>query len=214
MRHAATLSLFLFLAAVSRAQDFQQWNEVDLAASWRKVGLVFPLLARTDSHLPNPQLAATGVIANYSLDKDLIATAAYLYADLPQPDYSVHLPVLALTPVFHQNGFTVGDTNRFEMLIGYPKSPVRYRNKLFMDRSFDRSERWHMFADDEMFFNLTAGDWNQNRFQAGAGARLDRRLSLDVYYLERVSNGAAQSTNVLGTILTVRITSARKEQNQ
>jgi len=206
------LSWFL-LSSLSAAQDFQQWNEVDLTAAWRKVDLIMPLLARTDSHLPNPQLAATGVIANYPLRKHLMLTGAYLYADLPQLSDHVHLPVVALTPAFRVNRFSLADMNRFEKLIGYPGSPVRYRNKIFFDRPVGASEQWHVFVNDEIFFNLTAGNWNQNRFQVGAGKRFSPRLSLDVYYLERVSNGAAESTNVLGTVFTVRITPKKEGEH-
>ena len=210
MRQAAILSCLFFLSTLAGAQDFQQWNEVDLTASWRKLEFLVPLLARTDTHLPNPQLAATGFIANYPANAHLILTAAYLYAYLPQISDSVHLPVIAVTPVFRLNRFTLADTSRFEKLIGYPGAPVRYRNKLFFDRPFGPHERWHLFAGDEVFFNLSAASWNQNRLQAGAGSRLNSRLSLDVYYLQRVANSAAQSSNVLGTTLTVRMTPDRK----
>jgi hypothetical protein len=205
MRRKAVLSFIFLLSTLADAQDFQQWNEVDLTATWRKFDFLVPLLARTDTHLPNPQLAATGIVADFILNSHLVLTAGYLYADLPQIPDSVHLPLVAVTPVFSVNRFTLYDRNRFEKLVGYPGSPVRYRNRLFVNRPFGANERWHWFADDEAIFNLSAGNWNQNRFQAGAGARLNPRLSLDIYYLERVANGAAETTNVLGTILTVRL---------
>jgi hypothetical protein len=213
MRLVTVLFCWFLLASLSKAQDFQQWNEVDLTAEWRKVDLIMPMLARTDSHLPNPQLAATGVIANYPLRKHLILTGAYLYADLPQLSDHVHLPVIALTPAFRVNRFSLADMNRFEKLIGYTGSPVRYRNKVFLDRPFGAGEQWHFFVTNEIFFNLSAGNWNQNRFQAGAGKRLSSRLFLDMYYLERVSNGAAESTNVLGTVLTVGITPIKEGEH-
>lgn len=212
MRLAAAFCALFLLAELAAAQSFQQWNEVDLAAKARKVDLIFPLLARTDSHLANPQLAATGIIANVPLRPHLVMTAAYLYADLPQISDSVHLPVIALMPMFHVHHFALADMNRFERLIGYPGSPYRYRNRLFVDRPFGANEQWHWFANNEAFFNLSAGTWNQNRFQAGAGSRLNSRLSLDVYYLERVANGAAQTTNVLGTTLTVRLTPVKQQR--
>jgi hypothetical protein len=63
---------------------------------------------------------------------------------------------------------------------------VRYRNRFLVDRTIGRSERWHAFVDDEIIFNLSAGSWNQNRFQLGGGTRFTPRLSLDVYYLRRI----------------------------
>jgi hypothetical protein len=110
----------------------------------------------------------------------------------------------------HLRRFTLADRSRFEKLIGYGDSPVRYRNRVFLDRPLGAHNRWHFFTDDEVFFNLTAGSWNQNRFQAGGGTRLSHRLLLDLYYLQRALTGGAAKTNVLGTTLTVRIASRRE----
>ena len=84
MRSAALFCLFFLGLTSAKAQDLQSWNEVDLAASWRNVEFLVPLLARTDTRLPNPQLAATGITADLSLPWHLTLTAGYLFADLPQ----------------------------------------------------------------------------------------------------------------------------------
>jgi hypothetical protein len=80
------------------------------------------------------------------------------------------------------------------------------RNRFLVDRPFGAHDRWHVFADDEIFFDLSAARWNQNRFQAGGGARLNRRLFFDVYYLQRNPSGGALKTRVLGTTLRVALT--------
>jgi hypothetical protein len=98
------------------------------------------------------------------------------------------------------------DRNRFEKLIGYPTAPVRYRNRFLVDWPFGLHDQWHAFADDEILFNLTNQSWNQYRFQADGGARLNRRLFLDIYYLQRNPSGGAVATRVLGTTLRVRLT--------
>jgi hypothetical protein len=120
------------------------------------------------------------------LPAHLTLTAGYLFADLPQSSYKVHLPVIAVTPTFHIGRVTISDRNRF-----------------LVDCPFGAHQRWHVFTDDEIFFNLTAADWNQNRFQAGGGARLSQRLDLDVYYLQKNPAGNAPVTHVLGTTLTI-----------
>ena len=190
-------------ATVSSAQDFQSWNEVDLAASWKGVDFLVPLLARNDSTLPNPQLAATGVTADIRLPWHLTFTGGYLFAVLPQRSLDVHLPLVAVTPAFRFRRFMLADRNRFEKLIGFGTSPVRYRNRVLVDLSFGAKERWHSFADDEVIFNLSAGNWKQNRLQVGGGRKLTSRLLLDVFYLRRNLSGGAATQNVLGT--TVRI---------
>jgi hypothetical protein len=205
--HPAAALLFLTLiATIAHAQDFQFWNEVDLTASWRRIELLIPLVARTDSSLPNPQLAATGITADLRLPAHLTLTPGYLFVTLPQGNALVHVPLVALTESLHAGRLTVADRNRFEKLIGYPGSPVRYRNRLLFDFPFGPQEHLHVFLDDEIVVNLSAGNFNQNRLQAGTGARLAPRLLLDLYYLQKnPATGAA--THVLGTTLRIRLTS-------
>lgn len=184
----------------AQAQEFQTWNEVDLMATWRNAAFVVPLLARVDPQLPNPQLAAVGITADFPLPWRLTLTAGYLFADLPQRSVQVHVPLIALTTSFSEKKWTIADRNRFEKLADFPGSPVRYRNRLLGDRRIGQQERWHVFASDEAIFDISAGNWTQNRFQVGAGRRLTARLSLDVYYLLRNAN-AAPLTHVVGTTL-------------
>jgi hypothetical protein len=200
------LSIFLvFVAVVCHAQEFQSWNEVDLTASWRHVDFLAPFAARIDPALPNPQLAATGLIADLPLRWGLTVTPGYLFADLPQANYLVHLPLLAVTETIHLRRLTLADRNRFEKLIGYPGGPVRYRNRLLLDCPFGSDGHAHMFIDDEIFFNLSAVNFNQNRFQTGAGVRLHPRFLLDFYYLQK-NPGSGTPTYVFGTTLTVSLT--------
>jgi hypothetical protein len=99
----------------------------------------------------------------------------------------------------------LADRNRFEKLIGYPGAPVRYRNRLLLDSPLGHAHRAHAFLDDEVLFNLSAVNFNQNRFQAGAGLHLDRRLLLDLFYLQK-NPGSGEATYVFATTLTVNLT--------
>jgi len=203
LRYATALIVALVIAvAPGHAQDFQSWNEVDLAAAWGRIDLLAPFVARTDPSLPNPQLAATGLTADIHLPARLTLTPGYLFADLPQAGYLVHLPLIAVTATLHPGRLTVADRNRFEKLIGYPGSPVRYRNRLLFDYPIRRA---HAFLDDEVMFNLSTGEFNQNRLQAGAGAHLAPRLLLDLYYL-RKNPASGTVTHVLGTTLRFTLT--------
>jgi hypothetical protein len=140
------LLAFTVGASISGAQDFQSWNEVDLTASYKGVDFLVPLLARVDSSLPNPQLAATGITADFQLPWHLTFTGGYLFAVSPQRSLDVHLPLIAVTPTFRLRRLVVADRNRFEKLIGFVDSPVRYRNRLLVDLPFGARESWHAFA--------------------------------------------------------------------
>jgi hypothetical protein len=128
--------------------------------------------------------SVTGITADFPLPWRLTLTGGYLFADLQQRSVLGHLPLVALTETGTIGRFTFADRNRFEKLVGFGASPVRYRNLFLVDRPLGAHDRWHLFADDAFFFDVSAGAWSQNRAQAGGGARLNRRLLLDVYYLQ------------------------------
>ncbi len=214
LRAAAVLLAFVPLVSTfSGAQEFQSWNEVDLTTSWRNVDFLLPLLARLDATLANPQLAATGIEADFPLRWHLTATGGYLFAVLPQRSLEVHLPLVAIATSCRFRRFTLADRNRFEKLIGFESGPVRYRNRFLVDRDIGRSRRWHAFVDNEVIFNLSAGGWNQNRFQLGGGTRFTPRLSFDVYYLRRDLSSSTQIAHVLGTTLKIGL-NRRKETDR
>lgn len=211
IRIVAFLLSLLSAGTFAGAQDFQSWNEVDLTASWKNADFLVPLLARVDSSLPNPQLAATGITADFALHAHLTLTGGYLFAEVPERSLDVHLPLIALTPTFRLRRLVLADRNRFEKLIGFGNSPIRYRNRFLVDAPLGRREGWHVFIDDEIIFNLTAGNWNQNRFQVGSGRKLAPRIFLDLYYLRRNLSGGARTQNVLGSTLRINLRS-RKEK--
>jgi hypothetical protein len=204
LRTMPVLGALWLATALGNAQDFQSWNEVDVVLTWKHGDFWAPFLARTDPAKPNPQLAATGLVADLKLGWGLTLTPGYLFADLPQAGYKVQLPLVMITEKVHLGRVVLADGNRFEKLIGYPKEPVRYRNLVLVDCPFGSSDRAHAFIGDEVFFDLSAGDYNQNRFQTGAGVHLTDRLLLDLYYLQKDPVGNT-TIHALGTRLAVTL---------
>jgi hypothetical protein len=204
-RAIAVVLFVFFRARLAGAQDFQNWNELDFTASWKKVDFLAPVVARTDPSKSNPLFAATGIVAFMPLTRHIVLVGGYLFADLPQSSQVAHVPVAAVATSLNSSHLKVLDQNRFEKLFDYGSGPLRYRNLLLADVPLD-PRQWHMFVDDEIFFNLSNSSWNQNRCQAGVGRRLSTRLRLDLYYLQRSAPGGAAPAHVLGTILTVRLT--------
>jgi uncharacterized protein DUF2490 len=214
MRLVATwCSLFLLIASAARAQDHQLWNEVDLAGSRRGVAFVAPFVARIDTRAPHVPLIAAGLTADVPLPwhlrdprVDLTLTGGYLLVDLPaRENATVHVPLVAASATFHVRRLIIADRNRFEKLVGFGTSPVRYRQRLLFDMPLDRERTWHLFADDEVFFDYSASRWNQNRLQIGAGPRFRSGVSIDVFYLQRNVTSGLPSTRVLGTMVRLPI---------
>jgi hypothetical protein len=198
------------------AQEIQSWNEIDFAATWKKVDLLAPALARVDTERPNPQFASTGIQADLHLPANLTLTAGYLFVELPPYSTQVHAPLVAVSASIKTGRLTLSDRNRFERLFGLGDvgrhaglgaSPERYRNRLQADVS--PLSRWHIFAGDEVFYDFEVSRWNQNRAQGGAGMRMNKRLLLDVYFLQQSLRHPNREIPVVGSTLRVWLTPAR-----
>lgn len=202
-----SLVAFLFFwasAARSYSQDTQSWNELDLATHYGRVDVLIPLVARFETTQATPQLSAVGVMADLPLASHLTITAGYLLVVLEPQSTIVHVPLIAFTGSMIWRRMRLGDRNRFETLFDHGNSPTRYRNRLSADLLLAASGRWHIFADDEIFFKVNDLSWNQNRFRAGIGKAMGRRLWLDGFYLQKNPSGASP-IHVVGATLRVAI---------
>ena len=202
----------LLIAPQACAQEFQWWSEFDMTASVRSVEVLGLIATRTDSMLPNPQLVGGGLEGEVRVLRHLTLTGGYLFVDLPQRGrLHVQLPLVAATTMFRVGRLFMSDRNRFEQLVGYGTSPVRYRNRMLVDLSLGSDARWHLFGDDEAFFDFSTSTWSQNRLQLGGGVRLRPGVALDTYYLQRNVRGGAPTTHVLGTTLRVALHPVSRE---
>ena len=187
--------------------DIEGWNELDLSAALRhRVTVTVPVVLRNSASLSDPELFGVGPIFDFSVLRHVTVTGGYLFVKLPNigSGYTVHVPLAAVT--FNQKfgRLQASDRNRAEGLIGIPKNPIRYRNKLTLDLPL-RSGRWEPFVTDEAVYDFSKSFWSQNRFQAGIGREIGPRLRLDVYYMERnlhLSNPTAN--HVLATTLQIK----------
>jgi len=136
----------------------------------------------------------------------LTLTGGYLFVDLPQRAQShVQLPLVAATIMFRVGRLSMADRNRFEQLVGFGTSPVRYRNRLLVDVSFASDNKWHLFGDDEVFFDFSSSILSQNRLRLGGGIRVAAGVALDTYYLQRNLRRGAPTTHVIGTTLRIAL---------
>ena len=170
------------------------------------------MVIRSSFNLANPQLAGLGPVFDVSVAKFVIVTGGYLFVTLPKtgPGYSVHVPLAAVTLRQTWHHLRISDRNRAEALIGIPHSPIRYRNKLAVDLGLP-SSRVNPFISDEVFYDFEQSAWTQNRLAVGAGIRLNPRLGLDLYYLERSAHKTLPSSvHALGLTLEIHIKTLKR----
>jgi hypothetical protein len=216
MRRPALVCLFVGVnvqalqAQRTSGQDWQMWNEVDVAARLAPgVSLTVPLVIRDSFHLSNPQLAGAGPIFDFDFGSHLTLTGGYLFVALPVtgPGYSVHVPLAAVTARASRGRFRFSERNRAEGLIGLPGSPIRYRNKVSIEMALAEG-RWVPFLNDEAFYDFSKSAWTQNRLQAGLTRRLSPALALSAFFLERSSAKTdPTSTHAVGVSLAIRLNS-------
>jgi hypothetical protein len=211
-RFAVAFLWSVLIATRASAQDFQWWSEVDVTASVRTIDVLGLVVTRIDSTVPNPQFVGGGLEAEARVLRHVALTGGYLFVDLPQRGpLHVQLPLVAATTMWRVGRLYTADRNRFERLVGFGTSPIRYRNRLLADLPFGPGDRWHVFGDDEVFFDFSTSTWNQNRLQLGGGVRFRPGLALDMYYLQRNISGGVPTTHVFGTTLKVALASASGE---
>jgi hypothetical protein len=157
-------------------------------------------------------------MADFHVPRNLTLTGGYLFVDLPQVSWLVNAPLIAVSESIHIKKLTVSDRNRFEKLAGLGElgrlaglgfSPIRYRNRLLLDFQLGHDAKWHIFSEDEVFYDFAVSKWNQNRLQLGGGLMLSKHLSLDVYFLEQNTSRPTAEIHVIGSTLRATLTPSR-----
>jgi hypothetical protein len=193
--------------------DIESWSEVDFYISITdRYNVLLPATVRASDTLQNPVLWGLGPSLNIVLNKDILLTTGYLYANLPHTagGLMVHVPLAAITLSRKLDRWQFFDRNRGERLIGVPGDPFRYRNRLGVQ--FMASKTWHAFASDELFYDSGASRWNQNRFIAGVSTALNRAITVDLYCVQRSLYGVLPGqTYGLGVTLGVHVNTLSKK---
>ena len=147
------------------------------------------VLARLDFQRPNPQFFAVGGLADISSFSAYNDNRRLSFVELPTHRVDIHAPRMSASEEVRLGPLLLSDRNRFERLIGIGRlgiraglgsSPFRYRNRLLVDVPFAGSSALHVFAKEEAFYDFEVSGWDENRVRAGVGARLSKRLSLDI----------------------------------
>ncbi|HEX8941751.1 MAG TPA: DUF2490 domain-containing protein [Gemmatimonadaceae bacterium] len=195
-------------ATIARAQGTQAWGEVDLVALFPRVALTTPIVVRSEPGPSTPDFIGSGALADVTLPWNATLTGGFLTVRLTQHKATlVQLPLVAVSESFHLGTITAFDRNRVEQLLGFGTSPRRYRNRLLLDAPLDHGA-WHLFGDDEEFYDFSSRAWTQNRARLGAGHQLAERAVVDVYYLRKTVRPT--TTHVVGVTVRIQVTRPRQ----
>ncbi|HEV2246189.1 MAG TPA: DUF2490 domain-containing protein [Terriglobia bacterium] len=93
---------------------------------------------------------------------------------------------LAITTATSWKDWEISDRNLGERRFIGSARDWRYRNRAELRRPVTvLGKQISVFAWDEVFYSSTLDKWYRNRVALGAGRRLSRKLSIDLYYVHQ-----------------------------
>lgn len=189
------LIIFGFAVSIAQAQttvddeDFQSWNDVQLTVPVNKrVDLVLTGTLRFGDNVQRLVDRRGAVAFNFKI-KDWLSV---------QPGYTniatmrrgsrrriEHRLNFAATYKFPFKKFTLTNRSLFERRLREPRNSTRYRNRLQFELPIKQIKGAKLFVSDEIFYDWSLKRWPRNRFTAGVGKTINKKLSLDVYYMRQ-----------------------------
>jgi hypothetical protein len=211
------LILIVFCAALSHAQtvdrdDNQSWNDVQLTAPLTKqFDVVMSGTLRFGKNITRVQETRLGVALVYKPFKDLSFSPSFLYINARNSSgrFRVEKRLGFYGRYrFPIKSFGLSHRSLFEWRIRTPRSSWRYRPSLTFEK--DISEKFikgaKFFATEEVFYDSVLDKFSRNRFTIGITKTLNKKLSLDVYYLRQNDGFSVPGDlNVIGTTWKIKL---------
>ena len=216
----AVCSIFTCVAGIASAQatsppptdDTQLWSDVQLTVPLKKkVDLILTGTFRLGRNLTNPIEERGAISLAFKANNYLTFETGYLYiATQPSKirrNYENRL-VLSGTIKFPIGKFTLSDRSQFERRFRNSQSDsTRYRNRLRVEYPVVvGSQKFNVFASNEIFYDWSVNEWIRNRFAVGANKKLSQRLTAEVYYM-RQNDGRSRpgDLHVIGTVFKIQL---------
>jgi hypothetical protein len=213
--------LILEMPAAARAaaksplidSDFQNWDEVDLAAAiTSRLDFSFDSLARFSAHAGEPVTYASGFETTVRLSDYLaVAPSFYVYDTLKIATNRwtrAREPMLTIAATTSHNfPCDFEDRNRISRVFVAESSFWVYRARPRANcRIGPRSLGLSLFTWDEAFLYWGSRTWTRNRIAGGIRIDLGTRFGLEVYYLKQSDEVShPRSIRALGITLAVGI---------
>ena len=105
--------------------------------------------------------------------------------------------------------FGIKDRNRYEYRFrNFRENSSRYRNKFTFSVPIhrDKKELFAPYVADEVYYDITEHKWTRNDFFLGAQKKLNSRVTADIFYCWRHTEGGRPSTlNAIGVNLKIKL---------
>lgn len=189
--------------------DTQSWNDIQLSAALSKK-IDFNLIGtfRFGDNAQRLVDRRIGVGFTFKTGKYLSFAPSYINITTNSPtrrSATENRLSLASTIRVPFGKLVVSDRNLFERRLRSTNS-TRYRNRLQFEHPFNIGKfKFGLFTSDEVFYDWSVNGWVRNRFIVGGSKPLNKKLTLDVYYL-RQNDGRTHpgDLNIIGTILRIK----------
>lgn len=216
IRRAVLLLAFACASTpVARADDLQAWQwltaEVFSDEDWR-----FYLYVdnRIGDDLSRSYLRIVSPRLKYHLDENVDLGLGYAFLDIDPlsaaaGDFWQHRAEFEFNPHFSSGPWSFHNRNRMELRWndGQGRRLPRLRNRIEARYQLEDGFFAHLYANNEFFFDLTRGDYTENRFvPAGLGMKLSDRAILNLFYMiqSRERADGWEHAHVIGAFLQIK----------
>ena len=205
---------------VAQKTDFQLWNDLQLIAPLKtvkddknktvdKIVLTLDGITRLGRNASFPVDNRAAATLDFRLNRYLKLSTGYLYRKFEQiPNRKSYESRLSFAANLEKkfDPLTLRHRSMFEyrFLNSRPNIKV-YRPRFQAAYSLKRAgkEIFAPFVSEELFYNLETGKRFRNDFYVGISRKLNRQVSIDVFYVRLDTNPV--NANAIGTTLKIRL---------
>lgn len=211
------LTGFMSLAAFSQTitaddDDIQFWNDVNITiAVDKKVDLYFPVTFRFTKNVSrfNEGRIGAGVVLKPTTSFSITPIYTYIRVRNSAGAFRTENRYqLRFVYRFPTKSFGLSHRSQFEYRNRSTGNTWRYRPSVTFEKELPKSvaSGLKVFATEEPFYDSAAGRFSRNRLSFGIIKTLNKKLSMDVYYLRQDDNFSHPGlVHVIGTAWKVKL---------
>lgn len=198
--------------AVVDHDDHQSWNEFQISAPYNEQIDVFMTgTLRLGKNLSRVSEHRMGFGFAYKPRKDLSFSGSYLNIRARNSSGVFRLEnrfVVYGRYAFPIKRFGLSHRSMFEWRLRSPRSSWRYRPSLTFEKEIPKKfiPGAKFFVTEEVFYDSALGRFSRNRFSLGIGKTINKKVSVDVYYLRQNDGFSVPGDlNVIGTSWKIKL---------